>query len=403
MELEELSRAVDSAAAIRRRRRLQPAGGAGDKIFPSTYPGDTKGASPRHVMEQRHIRGKLVDCVLIDSVAAQANRLEEALDAAITRGDLQIPRILVDFGDTELADIGNISTLSAPHRVYDAIFRDSLLDGVPFRKSDIGRALIGASTRDARPMFTHAPTALLFGAWNSTGEGGGLGAKFARTVVSEIIGVGVTTGQRPGSRIDPLGIRAAVQVLKRKDGEWRIAAGAKGVTKQEDLVNPSAINHGNIPPTLKPLGVSVEHALHTWVLSLAGLRRLQFGASRTAAVAARAALAALALVALFEQDAAGYALRSRCDLVPDRDESENGPGDALELVSADGSCTPLNINLPSAYPLLAAATAAARAQNLSWLTDPVRLTPDSRLVTLVAMSRDLALREVAKGEDEEKT
>jgi len=31
------------------------------------------------------------------------------------------------------------------------------------------------------------PTALIFGAWNSTGEGGGLGAKFPRAIVSEII------------------------------------------------------------------------------------------------------------------------------------------------------------------------------------------------------------------------
>lgn len=43
--------AVTSKAAIRRRQRLQPTGGPGDKIFPPTYPGDGRNAPPRHVYD----------------------------------------------------------------------------------------------------------------------------------------------------------------------------------------------------------------------------------------------------------------------------------------------------------------------------------------------------------------
>ena len=65
------------------------------------------------------------------------------------------------------------------------------------------------------------------------------------------------------------------------------------------------------------------------MITLAGLRRLRFG-NRERDKAGRALIAALGLVALAEQDARGYALRSRCDLVCDGRTP-------LELVHADGS------------------------------------------------------------------
>lgn len=79
---EVLQEVVGTHSAIRRRRRLQPAGGVGDKIFPPTYPGEGQNAPPRHVFERRRIEGRDVVCVLIDSVQSQANRLEEALLAS---------------------------------------------------------------------------------------------------------------------------------------------------------------------------------------------------------------------------------------------------------------------------------------------------------------------------------
>jgi CRISPR-associated protein Csb1 len=52
--------------------------------------------------------------VLLDSVASQANRLEEALGEAIAEHKIELPRLIVKF-DGDLADVGQISTLAAPH------------------------------------------------------------------------------------------------------------------------------------------------------------------------------------------------------------------------------------------------------------------------------------------------
>jgi CRISPR-associated protein Csb1 len=156
--------------------RLQPVGGQGDKIFPPTYPEERRGAGAWHVYERRRINGAEVWCVLIDSVQSQANRLEEALLAALRERAIDLPYITVDFADKELAGIGESTSLDAPHRVYDAILRDSLLDGEPFMKSGLGLRLAEAKPNDASALLEASPTALLFGAWHSTGEGGGLGA-----------------------------------------------------------------------------------------------------------------------------------------------------------------------------------------------------------------------------------
>src|SRR3954470_10371847 len=119
LSIERLMAAVQEDAAIRRIRRMQPVGGRGDKLFPPTYPGERRTDPPRHVFEFRRIDGKDVLCVLIDSVQSQANRLEEALKGA--RGpDVSFPAIAVDFSKTEVGDLGQITSLDAPHRVFDA-------------------------------------------------------------------------------------------------------------------------------------------------------------------------------------------------------------------------------------------------------------------------------------------
>jgi len=73
--------------------------------------------------------------VLVDSVQSQANRLEEALLSAVRELVIDLPYLTVDFAGKELAGIGEITSFDAPHRVYDAILRDSLLDGEPFMKA----------------------------------------------------------------------------------------------------------------------------------------------------------------------------------------------------------------------------------------------------------------------------
>ena len=287
MRLSDLNHTVAEDAALRRRQRLQPAGGQGDTIFPPVYPGE-KG--PTHVFERRQIGGAERICVLVDSVQSQANRMEEALLAAAEAGRIRLPRLFVDFPKEGLNSVGRISVLSAPHRIFDAILRDSLLHDTPFRDSDLGQRLELATPADATAILEVAPTALLFGAWNSTGKGGGLGAKFARAIISEVIAIDVpteamvdrrtgeitliTAGRRTGSRIDPLGIPRSIEVFK-DTRDWALDKAA--LRKGAKQVRPSEINHGNIAPSIDALGVTCDHALQTLVLTFAGLRRLRFG------------------------------------------------------------------------------------------------------------------------------
>ena len=404
MELtyEVLMDAVERSAAIRRVQRLQPAGGAGDKIFPPTYPGTRRNDPPRHVFERRRVNGDDVWCVLIDSVQSQANRLEEALLAVAEEEDLSLPYVTVDFSRAGLEPLERITSLDAPHRVYDAILRDSLLKNQPFMKSEEGRRLAAAQPADATALMELSPTALLFGAWHSQGEGGGLGAKFPRALVSEIMGIDTpveealpnqqtgemeprTAGRRTGSRIDPLGILRKVEVFKGTS-DWSTDQN-EAAGKKAKKVRPSEVNHGNIAPSVIPLGVTCAFAEHRAVITLAGLRRLRFGSGERNTTG-RALIAALGLVALAEQDARGYALRSRCDLVC------NGPA-PLELVCIDGSTEVIELDRAATRALYKEAHEGAVAAGFSFRS--LTLTPQSKLIEIVRRSRELAL-EGAGGE-----
>src|SRR5690348_15475758 len=102
MDYAALASAVAEHAALRRRQRLQPVGGRGDKIFPPTYPPSDEmkrlvgepNAPPRHVFERRRVDGAELWCALIDSVQSQANRLEEALLAAVRDRPMELPYLI---------------------------------------------------------------------------------------------------------------------------------------------------------------------------------------------------------------------------------------------------------------------------------------------------------------------
>jgi CRISPR-associated protein Csb1 len=419
MDSETLSRMVYEDAALRRRQTLQPVGGKGDKIFPPTYPGEGRNAPPRHVYERRRLNGHDVWCALIDSVQSQANRLEESLLEAIQDG-VPIPHVAVDFSNAQLDGITKITSLDAPHRVYDAILRDSLLDGEPFMESAIGKRLAKAKAEDASVLLEVSPTALLFGAWHSTGQGGGLGAKFARCFISEIVAVDVpvddmvvnqrtgevdvrTSGRRTGSRIDPLGVLNKVKIYQAKDnpGDWtprEDEAATKGANKEPVLYSgksgkpgrASLINHGNVTPSVQPLGITCDHIEHSFVLSFAALRRLRFGSDKRDS-AGRTLLAALGLLALAEQDARGYALRSRCDLVCDGRTP-------LELIHPDGTPEAVTIDRVAARALFQSAFEAAQEAGFVLSAKPLRLMPQPKLVEIIRRSQQLALE--GKGGEE---
>ncbi|MFN2470228.1 MAG: type I-U CRISPR-associated RAMP protein Csb1/Cas7u [Gaiellaceae bacterium] len=406
LTLERLSAAVaGDAAAFRCRRRLQPAGGEGDKVFPPTFAGAV------YAVERRRLPGREepVTCVLLDSVQSQANRMERALQEAVDAERIKLPLLTVDFSDHDptgdieadeqggrfIDPVGKVTSLQAPHRAADAILRDSEFDRVPFRKSDRGKGLNRMSSTNATPLFELCPTALVFGMWDSTGPKGGLGPKFERAVVSEIVGIGAEVGDlRRGVRRDPLEIRAAVEVQKRADGTWTIAAPG------EEGAAPSKINHSSVPfPKRRDEktadnyydGVTIEYAEQITTLSLICLRRLRFPlngeASATIDDAARTVLAALGLCAATLAFETGTDLRSRCLLWPD------GPM-RWELLDRPGA-TPASYSLTSdaALQLLNATVDAATAVGLPWPTAPVQLKPSAELVELVRLSQLEATKE----------
>lgn len=206
--------------AIRGTATLEPAGGPWDKVFPPTHAVDDRDKSPgaKYAFETRRIASQDVRCVLIDSVQSQANRMEEALQALWAEERIALPVVSVDFSSIA-PEVGRVTSLSAPHRIADALLRDSVLGDQLFRLSDIGKSFTDASIKNATALFKVCPTGLVFGLWDSTGPKGGLGAKFQRALVSEIVGINAAHGSKTASRIDPAQLVNAAAVLYRKSNE----------------------------------------------------------------------------------------------------------------------------------------------------------------------------------------
>ena len=381
------------SVALRSRTTLQPAGGPGDKVFPPTY-AVAQSAEHRYAVEERQLDGEVSRTVLLDSVASQANRAELALLEGWELRELKFPVAYVDFGqDADVADIGRLTVLEAPHRLADAIFRDSLLDNTLFRLSDIGRAITDAQPRNATALFRYSPTGLLFGMWDSTGPKGGIGSKFQRVYVSEIVGLDARIGKKVGSRLDPLQIEreaAGRQIFVHKDAEqvWTLDESEAKRNKNKAQIKgdgrPSEINHGNIAPSIDADagGVTISRAVQTTVISLAALRRLRFADySRAAEIAARTAIASLGVASIAYQHEMDYDLRSRCLLIPEHSAR-------VELVGRNGAPAEIvDIDRRIARTILGQASAHASELGIGWETQELRLVPAPKLVELIKRSR----------------
>lgn len=402
LTLDDLNAAVvGPAAAFRCVTEYQPAGGPGDKVFPPTYEGG------KYATEKRYVPGRdePVDCVLLDSVQSQANRMELALLDAWEAERIELPVIVVDFNDDRLERRIPVTSLDAPHRIADAILRDSYEgngDGrMLFRQSERGKRLNYVDLRNAGPLLEMCPTALVFGMWDSTGPKGGLGAKFQRALVSEVVGYDAVPGVKTSSRIDPLGVQKdeRTTIYRANDSElsWTLSADAavsdkKGPAKFGDG-KPSEINHGNVTPSIGDGGFTISKALQTTTLSLPALRKLRFPpaqgkpATQETNDAARTTLAALGLCAATLARESGCDLRSRCQLVattPFEWEFLDKPGESEHVR--------YTLTADEAIELLNDAVADLR-QRISgaWPKQPIRLTPSDELLELVVRSQKLAV------------
>jgi CRISPR-associated protein Csb1 len=463
LTLAKLQEAVRSGAAVRSRAALQPAGGEGTKVFPPTYAGAVYATERRRLPDYKDP----VDCVLLDSVQSQANRMEEALQRAVDEGRLNIPLVEVDFTSFDpgsgrdkalqlIEPVGKVTSLQAPHRIADAILRDSVVEEEkkPFRaksekdESEVGKELRRVTAQNATALFKLCPTALLLGMWDSTGPKGGLGVKFERAMVSEVVGINAERGVKTSSRIDPVAIQKdAGPLYRRADGGYTVdpslavdelkdgkptgkkllfKPNTKGVdvfhdpkeSSYPDQGRPSEANHGNVTPDIDyrrdqnrnkikdeegkfiPVGgYTITSAEQTVVLSFPALRRLRFpiNGRRDPKVddAARTVLAALGLCAATLAAEAGLGLRSRCLLWPTAPLT-------WELLGKPGQIEKeLTLEADEAIQLFKEAVeiATGKTIGLPWQEKPLRLIPSDELVKLVVVSQRLAQAQGSEGGD----
>lgn len=335
-----LSNIVREVSALRIRRRMQPVGGPGDVVYPPTY----ADGSVRH---KRIIDGKPVDCVLLDSVASQANRMELALR---DHKENPIPQLSVDVAGF------TVTSLDAPHRFTDTIMRSC--ENYP------GQVLLD---RDRRELFGYAPSTLLFGCWHSNRKGGS-GLRIPRAISSELVAVNTQDAPHVASRVDslPFSKSSKIEVIKDEstvenlDG-WSLAKAAKG--------KPSDALLGNIPPSIDvDRGITMEYAEQICVISITALRKLELGDVATTALVAMG-------LAGFEWAFADCWLRSRCHLMVEGEacwESIKGP--VVDKLTLD-------VNKE-----FADAIAAVKNSDLPW-RGTTTLTPKEKLIKLVEEGR----------------
>lgn len=357
----------DDFALARVITTYQPAGGEGSRVFPPTFPTSRDEPSP-YLLEERVRDGQPRRAVVLDQVPSEANRAEEALAHAWGAGLVRMPMLrLTHQGAAEAV----ITGLQAPHRAFDAYWRDSLLDGVKFDRTDLGKALQSASLDDARALLKHDLASAAYGAWNSHRKG--RQAKFPRIYASEIVGWDPVEGSRKAGRMDPLNL---VGTRSGEGDEWTYqAAGAKTVKGKL-----SEIGHGNIAPNAAHGGVTVTSATRFATLSLTALNRIGLGsASNDQQAASRVLLAAFALLGdRLAFGGPGLWLRSGCELVVHEE--------TLEWVGRGGVVESFTLSREEAIDLYAAALDAALAVGVELELEPVELTPSPALSKAIDFS-----------------
>lgn len=273
----------DGPAALVIRQHLMPVEGTDGVVFPSTFAaGD---GFPGGYNIDGDENGKNV--CLIDSVGAQANRIEPIF-AKDGYKEL-VPQVIVKAGDKE------INILEAGHRAGDAIVRCSSL------QQTLQNAFKAVLKGDAEPLAKIAPTSLVFGVWDSRDTQ----AKLPRLVSSTIRAYNVRKLKR-SAQFNPATEFVNDGLLEEPtDKPTREAYAERGFI--------------HVPATGSPGGVIAEGDIRRdAVLSLAALRLLFVGKDKDKTLALRRYILGLALTA-FIHNPAGY-LRQGCLLVLNPDK-----------------------------------------------------------------------------------
>lgn len=315
----------DGPAALVIREYLMPVEGNSHPIFPPTF----AGAETSSDEDEEEIRGSYnVDSLpsgnicLIDTVGAQANRLEPLFKDGVLRE--LVPQISISAGKRW------VNLLDAGHRAADAIVRFSEL------QPDLERAFLAILDKNnVEPLARIAPTSILFGVWDSRGTQ----AKLPRLVTSIIRAFSVEELTRSAT------FRAAVDYV----GEGLID---EDLDKGEGKKNPlSREGMKYALATRTPGGVMVRGTIQwTATLNIAGIRALR-ACQDSNNIAVRRYILGLGLCVMTA--APRRELRQGCHLRLD----ESRPVESV-LVSYSGSPRPVTVTHPEAVAFARKATEA---------------------------------------------
>lgn len=306
----------DGPVALVLREPLMPVEGADGVLFPATYAagdgfpggynidGDPDGAN----------------VCLIDSVGAQANRIEPLF--ATEKYAKLIPQVVVKAGEKE------VHLLQAGHRAGDALVRCSAL------QQELQEAFKAVLRGDAERLAKIAPTSLVFGVWDSRDTH----AKLPRLIASTIRAYNVRKLTR-SAQFNP----ATEYVNDRLLDEPTDKATRDAYAERGFVHVPASGSHGGV--------IAAGGVRRDATLGLAALRLLRAGKDEARTLALRRYVLGLALTA-FTHNPSGC-LRQGCQLVRDPDR----PREFVE-VYPDGRRTPAAVTHEQA---LAYATAAAAA------------------------------------------
>ena len=329
---------------------LVPLAGPGGPVKPAVYAGGTYQQDRRWAAPD-DAEPTLV--IVIDNVPSQANRLEEAMRR--NRASARVPELVLDLSD--LSDLPahlprRLSSLEFPHRNADAYLRDAKLGGQDFIKTDLGRAIFGATAQECGPLMAWFPQALLYGFWQSHLGKKRHNTKHARAWVSEIVGwqPAVTDTKVLGLKGDSLNLNTDESITSNPDDrvEWEIGKGEKVEGGKKEKL--SEIGHGQVPfmgPDAPAAAVSFARVTQRATVSFAQLRRISLGPDHSgeADAAVRALLVALGLHAHLLAFGRGFALRSGAELRP-RESTATWLGrtgdEACTLGDAEGTAQLLN-------------------------------------------------------------
>lgn len=276
---------LEQPVAITLKQKLVSVEGEDGVIFPPTYAGN-----PPYVID---ILADGTKVALIDSVGSQANRMEPIFKDEPYSA--LVPQITIRAGNRK-----TISIFEVGHRVADALVRSSK----PVSEQ-VAQAFQALAKNDAEPMARLAPTSLVFGVWDSRGEG----MKVPRLINSVIRAHDVSELRRSATYIPPLmpGEYAEAASLKKEELEKAEGDSKNPLAKAGFVHVPSTGTHGGI--------IARGGIYRTATINLVALRKLE---GENAAALRRYILGLALVAATWPQD--GF-LRQGCQLVVDPEQA----------------------------------------------------------------------------------